>query len=130
MNAMHNPKSIAAPLGRYSHGVRVPANAEWLYIAGQLGIAPDGTLAKGIQAQCEMAWRNVAAILADAGMGLEHLVKVNVYLTNPGDTGTSREVRDKVLAGVKNPPAATLVVITQLAKPEFLVEIEACAAKA
>ena len=130
MNAIHNPKSISAPLGRYSHGVKVPKNAEWLYIAGQLGVKPDGTTAAGIAAQCETAWQNVGAILADAGMGFEDLVKVNIYLTNPEHTGASREARDKALAGVKNPPAATLVIITQLVKPEYLVEIEACAAKA
>lgn len=130
MSTVHNPATIAAPLSHYSHAIKVPAGAEWLYIAGQVGVGADGKLADGFEAQCDIAWNNIKAILADAGMGWENLVKVNIYLTNPADTGASRTLRDKYLGDLAKPPAATLAIISQLANPDFVVEIEGVAAKA
>lgn len=130
MNSVHNPKGISAPLSHYSHALKVPRNAEWLYIAGQVGIGPDGKLAEGFEAQCDVVWNNIKAILSDAGMGFEDLIKINIYLTDPQYTGASRTQRDKYLGKLERPPAATLAIISQLANPKFLVEIEAVAAKA
>ena len=125
----YNPKTVAPPFGKYSHGIKVPANAEWLYIAGQPGVMQDGKMAEGIEAQCQWAWKNVIAILADAGMGLNDLVKITVFLTNGDDVGAYRKARDSII-GDARPPAATLAVIPRLASPDWLVEIEAVAAKA
>lgn len=130
MSTVHNPVAIAAPLSHYSHGIKVPPNAEWLYIAGQVGIGADGKLAEGFEAQSDIVWNNIKAVLEDAGMGFEDLVKINIYLTNPADTAASRTLRDKYLGHLEKPPAATLAIISQLANPDFAVEIEGVAAKA
>ncbi len=122
----HNPSAIAAAFSRYSLGVEAPATARWLYVSGQVGVAPDGAFANGPEAQMEAAWRNVLAILDAAGMGPGDLVKVTVFLTRAEDVGLYREVRDRMLAGAE--PASTLIVITALAHPDWLVEIEAVAA--
>ena len=122
----HNPGAIAAAFSRYSLGVEAPGPARWLYVSGQVGVAPDGAFAAGPEAQMEAAWRNVLAILESAGMGPGDLVKVNAYLTRAEDTGLYREVRDRMLAGAA--PASTLLVISALAHPDWLVEIEAVAA--
>ncbi len=122
----HNPSAIAAAFSRYSLGVEAPAQARWLYVSGQVGVAPDGAFADGPEAQMEAAWRNVLAILESAGMGAGDLVKVTAYLTRAEDIGLYREVRDRMLAGAE--PASTLIVITALAHPDWLVEIEAVAA--
>ncbi len=122
----HNPSAIAAAFSSYSLAVEAPAQARWLYVSGQVGVAPDGAFADGPEAQMEAAWRNVLAILDSAGMGPGDLVKINAYLTRAEDTGLYREVRDRMLAGAE--PASTLVVITALAHPDWLVEIEAVAA--
>ena len=124
----HNPGAIAPAFSRYSLGVEAPAAARWLYVSGQVGVAPDGAFADGPEAQMEAAWRNVLAILESAGMGAGDLVKVTAYLTRAEDTGLYREVRDRMLAGAE--PASTLIVITALAHPDWLVEIEAVAASA
>ncbi len=124
----HNPGAIAAAFSRYSLAVEAPAQARWLHISGQVGVEPDGAFADGPEAQMEAAWRNVLAILESAGMGPGDLVKINAYLTRAEDTGLYREVRDRMLAGAV--PASTLIVITALAHPEWLVEIEAVAASA
>ena len=124
----YNPATIHTP-GAYSHGRELPANARILYVAGQLGLAPDGKLAGGdFRAQAERAWQNLFAVLADAGMEVGDLVKVNAYLTRRGDIETYREIRARVMGPHR--PAATLLVIDALAHEGALIEIEAVAAKA
>jgi enamine deaminase RidA (YjgF/YER057c/UK114 family) len=122
----HNPKSIAPAFSRYSLGVEAPAAKRWLHVSGQVGVAPDGTWANAPEEQMEQAWRNLLAVLDSAGMGAENLVKVTAYITRPQDTGLYREVRDRMLGGAE--PASTLLVISGLAHPDWLVEIEAVAA--
>ncbi len=126
MNKTYNPSTVAAPAG-YSHGVELPPNARILYIAGQLGVAPDGTFARDITGQAEQAWRNIQNVLAAAGMSIENLVKVNHYLTRKEDLAGYRAVRGRMLGDHK--PASTLLVISALAREEALVEVEAIAAK-
>ena len=123
----YNPKTVAAPNGAYSHGVDVPPNARLLYVAGQVGVAPDGSLAPDIEGQSEQAWRNVLAVLADAGMGVEHLVKVYHYLTRAENIPAYGNVRNRFLGTAC--PASTMVVVQALVRPEWLVEVEAIAAR-
>ena len=122
----HNPGSIAPPLSRYSHAIEAPAGARWLHVSGQVGIKPDGTLAEGIEAQIEQALLNVFAVLKSAGMSRHHLVKLSVFLLDQQNVGAFRTIRDKLLLPAE--PASTLLIVTGLARPEFLVEIEAIAA--
>jgi 2-iminobutanoate/2-iminopropanoate deaminase len=126
MAKIHNPTRVAPPAGPYSHGIEVRANARWLHISGQVGTATDGTVPSETGAQAEICWRNIQAILADAGMGMEHLVKVTAFLTRAEDIPAYREARDRVLGEAR--PASTLVVVSRLARPEWLVEVEAVAA--
>ena len=91
-------------------------------ISGQIGMRPDGSLAEGLEAQMEVAWGNLIAILHDAGMTVNDLVKVTVYVTVPGSVGPFRTVRDRKLAG--HAPACTYLEIAGLARPDFLTEIE------
>ncbi len=128
MLAKHNPSTITAAFSSYSLGVEAPAQARWLYLSGQVGVAPDGSLAEGPEAQLETAFRNLLAILGSAGMGPHDLVKITVFLTRSEDIGLYRKVRDRMLAGAT--PASTLLVIAALADPGWLVEIEAVAAAA
>jgi enamine deaminase RidA (YjgF/YER057c/UK114 family) len=123
-----NPKSIAPPVGRYSHSVEVPPNARWLYMAGQVGVKPDGSIADGFEAQADQAWRNMQAILESAGMGLGDLVRITYYLTDAANVAIARTVRDRFIKDP--PPASTLVVIKGLATPALLFEVEGVAAKA
>ena len=122
----HNPSTVAPPFSSYSHGVEAAAGARWLHISGQIGVRPDGTLADGAEAQMEQAWRNVFAILDAAGMTRRDLVKTTIFLTVHGDTGLARRVRERMLEGAT--PASTLLFVAGLARPDFLIEIEAIAA--
>lgn len=123
----HNPAKSAQPMGPYSLGVEVPPDARWLAIAGQVPLAADGSVPQGIKAQSEQVWRNILNVLESAGMGVENLVKVNHYLTKPESIPGYGEVRTRMLGAAR--PASTMVVVASLVKAEWLVEVEAWAAK-
>jgi enamine deaminase RidA (YjgF/YER057c/UK114 family) len=95
----HNPSTVAPPFSRYSHGVEAPAVARWLHVSGQVGVAPDGTVRHGAEAQIEQAWRNLLAILESAGMGSRDLIKVNTFLIDRAHLQASREVARAHVAG-------------------------------
>jgi len=128
MLKVHNPRSIGAPIGTYSHGIEVPPGARWLYVAGQIGVRPDGSVPATIEEQTETVWQNILAVLADAGMGIGDVVKITSFLTRHENFPRFAQVRAKFLGSHR--PASTLLVISSLARPEFLVEVEAIAAKA
>ena len=124
----HNPVPILpAYEAVFAHGVEVAAGARTLFVSGQVGVDRDGrTVAGGFEAQCRQAIANVEAVLASARMSLGDVVKVNIYLTRREDIPRLREVRAERLAVA---PAVTMVLVAGLHDPEWLVEIEAVAAK-
>jgi 2-iminobutanoate/2-iminopropanoate deaminase len=124
----YTPDTVAAPAGPYSHGVEIPANARVLYLAGQIGNARDGTMPADVEGQADQCWKNIKAVLAAAGMGVEHLVKCTHFLTRAEDVAAYGKVRSRHLGEAR--PASTLLVISALARPGMLVEVEAIAAKA
>jgi len=128
MLKFHTPQSIAPTNGSYSHGVEVPPNSRLLYVAGQIPVRMDGSIPESIEEQTEIVWRNILAILAEAGMSITDVVKINSYLTRAENFARFAATRAKFLSGHK--PASTTAVVTALAKPEFLIEVEAIAAKA
>lgn len=118
---------VAQKIGTYSDGVAVPADAKWVFVSGTPGMLPDGSYPQGITAQAEQAWKNVLAILAEAGMGVKDLVKVTHYLVRQEDIKDYAAVRARYLGDAR--PASMLLVVPGLVKPEILVEIEAYAAR-
>ena len=122
----YNPKTVAPPFSRYSHGVEAPAEARWLHVSGQVGVTPEGKVLDGAEAQIEQAWRNVLSVLEAAGMGPRDLVKVTTFLIDRADLPTARAVRERLLQGAE--PASTLLFVAGLASPEWRIEIEAVAA--
>ena len=123
----HNPTTVATPLSAYSHGVEVPANARWMCLSGQIAISTNGPVPEGIEAQATLIFENIKNILASGNMALEDLVRLNVYIVNADDMAGFRTVRDKYVSDIKC--GSTMIRIAGLAKPEFLIEIEAMAAK-
>lgn len=117
-----NPDGIARPGSKYSQGAIVPTTGKRLIIAGQVGIAPDGTLEQGFEAQSRRAWSNLFAVLAAAGMKKTNLIKITVFVTLPDVTSIYRTIRDEVMEG--HMPPMTYIVCAGLAAPGMLVEIE------
>lgn len=127
MNKPHNPETVAAPFSTYSHAVESTQNCHVLYISGQVGVNPDGSMAEGIEAQTEAAFKNVRELLKSASMDFEDITRLNTYLVNREDIAKVRGVREGLLGDGR--PASTLVLVAGLASEDWLVEIEAIAAK-
>lgn len=111
--------------GSYPQAVEVGGATRWLYLSGQIPVAPDGTLAADFEGQCRQVWANIETQLAAAGMTLDNLVKVTTFLSDRRYADENRKVRLQVLAGRQ--PALT-VVIACIFDAAWLVEIEAVAA--
>lgn len=124
MKAIH-PASVAAPGGPYQHGLLVDQPGRWLFISGQVPLAGNGGIPEGISAQTEMVWNQIEAILADGGMGLGHLVKITSFLTRSQDIADYAAIRIHRLG--EHRPTSTLLVVSALANPKFLVEVEGIA---
>jgi 2-iminobutanoate/2-iminopropanoate deaminase len=120
------PSSIRPPLARYSHGFAVPADYRLVITAGQLGIGPDEMIAVGSEAQADICFANIAAILAEDGMKLEDVIRLSVYVTAREHMEGYRRSRDRQFPAT--PPSTTLIVVAGLVRPEFVIEIEAIAA--
>jgi enamine deaminase RidA (YjgF/YER057c/UK114 family) len=126
-NKFHNPSTVSLS-GKYSLGAEVPAGSRLLYVSGQVGLDSKGKLGAGIEKQCELVWKNIGQVLKSGGMAYRDIVKMNAYITDARYLTAYREARNRVIP--EGPyPASTLVVVSGLAEPGMLVEIEVIAAK-
>lgn len=118
-----NPKGVATPTG-YTHVVKA---GNTVYVAGQVALDANGNLVgKGdAAAQADQVFRNLQACLASAGASLGDLVKITAYLTRAEDIPAYRQARSRWLT--QDLPGSTLVVVSRLANPDFLVEVEGTA---
>jgi enamine deaminase RidA (YjgF/YER057c/UK114 family) len=99
-----------------------------VYLRGQVGQNLDTAASVGlgdVEAQTDQAMQNVAQLLAEAGSRLEDVVKIVIYLVDPRYRETVYRVVGRWLKGVH--PVSTGVVVTALARPEWLVEIDVTA---
>ena len=125
-NTIHDI-GVARQIGTYSDAVEAPANARWLVTAGTPGLGMDGKLPADITGQAELAWTHIIAMLKRADMTVHDLVKVTQYLVRACDIPAYAKVRSHVLGDAR--PASMLLIVPGLVRPEFLLEIEACAVR-
>ncbi len=125
MKSFRNPDTVHAPIGGYTHQIEISDPQRWLVISGQIGMRADGTLSDDPLEQFEIALENISQNLQAAGMSIQDLVKVNIYLVEPIDTARRREASSRWLQG--HQPCTTLVYVAGLATPNIKVEIEAWA---
>lgn len=121
-----SPKSIRPPFARYSHAVEVPAGTRLIVCSGQLGVRPDDSIPEDAGAQAELCFSNIAAVLAEAGLALKDIVRINAFVTDRAHMKPYMAVRDRLVADP--PPASTLMIVSGFSRPEFKVEIEVIAA--
>ena len=126
-----NPASMAAPFSPISQGVEVEAGERMIYVAGQVGVRPDGNVPEGMEDQTEQIFLNIQTILRERGMDLEDLVETRTYVTSKDYIPGYRAGRAKVLGTGDDAPktAAALVVVAGLAQDHWKVEICAVAGK-
>jgi enamine deaminase RidA (YjgF/YER057c/UK114 family) len=84
-------------------------------------------MGKDFREQAELVYANIEQILKECGMTFGNLIKITVFLLNPDDIPVWREVQKKAFGDVV--PASTLLIVSRLAIPELLIEVEAIAAK-
>ena len=123
-----SPETMSPPFG-YSHVVDAPAD-RIIYISGQVPLDTNGELVGegDFEAQARQVFANLSAALEAAGAGWNDVVKLNYFLTEIGELGTVRTIRDEYI-DTERPPASTLVQVSALFSPEAMVEIEAVAIK-
>ena len=123
---IHNPAGVHVTKG-YAHAARM---GDILFLSGQVAQNEQGEIVgKGdAEAQIEQIFRNMQAVLAAGGSSLDRVGKINILTTSMEYLPAIRTVRDRVFAPVGHVPASTLAIISSLAYPDYLVEIEAIAA--
>ncbi len=120
-----NPPGVPAPIrGYYSNCVRVSAGP-LLFVAGQVGMDVNGAVPNDAGPQCELALRNIEAILKANGATMADVVKVTVYVTDMKYLDEITPARLKYFP--KDGPASAIVEVGALAFPNLKVEIEAVA---
>jgi 2-iminobutanoate/2-iminopropanoate deaminase len=120
----HNPASVPAPVGGYSHGLELEGAGRLIIVSGQIPETVDGVIPDGFGEQCRLVWANIGAVLEAAGLSYRSLVKVNTFLTDRSQADENGRIRREVLDG--HEPALT-VVVAQTLDARWLLEIEAYA---
>lgn len=128
MHKRHNPDTVIEAFGKgYSQALEVDPNKRWLFTAGQVGAAPDGSTSDSFEDQVAQTWANILALLQEGGMGIDDIVKVTGYVVGKENFPAYAAGRKKVMADAR--PASTAIIVPALAMPQWLVEIEVIAAK-
>jgi 2-iminobutanoate/2-iminopropanoate deaminase len=123
-----DPDTIAAPIGTYSHSVRVEtADGTWIYVSGQIASDADGNLVapNDLAGQSERVFDNVKAILEANGASFADIVKLQTFVTTQDGWAEVREIRSRYLAS--DLPASTAVQVAALVVPDAVIEVDAVA---
>ncbi len=118
------PEGSSPNGNRYTHVVKV---GPWIQIAGQTASDAEGNVvgAGDPVAQVEQVYKNLEIAMRSAGGTLANIVKTTVYVVGPENMDAIRAARAGRFGD--KPPTSTLVLISGLARPEFMLEIEAIA---
>lgn len=116
-------QNAPAPIGPYSQAVL--AEGKYLFVSGQIPLTPEGNLVGGtIEEQTHQSIKNIAAILAEAGLSLENVVKTTVLMVDLGDFAKMNTIYESYFGSSK--PARAAYQVSRLPK-DVLIEIEAIA---
>jgi 2-iminobutanoate/2-iminopropanoate deaminase len=119
--------AIRKPIGNFSQATAVEAKGRLVFISGMTARRPDGSIAGigDIREQTRQVCENIKAAVEAAGGTLEHVCRVDVYVRNMEHFDAIHEVRRQFF---KPPlPASTMVEVTKMVSPDYLIEINAIA---
>ncbi len=120
-----DPAVLPAGGTTYTHGTLVTEARRTVFVSGQVPWADgDGKIPEDFDSQARIVWRNVLAVLAEAGMGATDLAKVTIYLSDRKHREANGRIRQEFLG--EHAPALT-IIIADIYAPEWLLEIEAIA---
>ncbi|WP_246666140.1 RidA family protein [Aquamicrobium sp. LC103] len=121
VNAPDAPQTAAR---RYAQAVEISGASRTLYISGQIPVGADGHMPEDFESQARLAWANVEAQLRAAGMSLDNLVKLTVFLAGYEHRDINAKVRWEVMG---DRTIALSTIITGAYDPAWLIEIEGIA---
>ena len=120
----HNPTEGIYPTDGWIHAMEVRGAQRTLYLAGTMGLDPEGVPGKDLAEQLVLVWTNVRTILASAGMTVDNIVRVTSYLRDVAFAEANGRARVEALGG-RNVP--TTAVVVQTLEDGWLVELEVVA---
>jgi enamine deaminase RidA (YjgF/YER057c/UK114 family) len=122
----HRPTDGVYPAtSDYAHAMEVRGAERLLFVAGTMGLRPDGTPGATLTEQLDLIWSNIRAILASAGMTVDNIVRLTSYLTDASYADANAAARVAALGGRVVP---TTAIVVQTLVDAWLVEIEVTAA--
>jgi enamine deaminase RidA (YjgF/YER057c/UK114 family) len=110
----------------YTHAMLTEGATRWLHIAGQVGVLADGSTAEGIDAQCDAVFANIGKLLEGAEMTADNICHLRIYMLDRAHIPSLRRARSALLGDRVVP--STLVLVSGLVDPDWLVEVEFVAA--
>jgi enamine deaminase RidA (YjgF/YER057c/UK114 family) len=122
----HNPTvGVYAATDDYVHAMEVREPARLLFVAGTMGLRPDGRPGATLAEQLDLIWTNIRAILGSAGMTVNNIVRLTSYLRDASFAEANAAARVAALGGRAVP---TTAIVAGTLDSEWLVEIEVVAA--
>lgn len=127
---LFNPDTMPKPVATYSQLAEVN-DGKIVFISGQVAVDKSGNLVgkDDFRAQVTQVFENLKGAAQGAGGDFHNLVKLNFYVAesvDPAQIPALREIRDRYI-NTANPPASTFIVVKRLARPEWMLEVEAVA---
>lgn len=122
----HSPTEGVYPaVGDYIHALEVSGAGRLLFLAGTMGLRPDGVAGATLDEQLQLIWSNIRTILASAGMTVDDVVRVTSYLRDVAYADANAEARVRELGGRLVP---TTAIVVETLVDDWLVEVEVVAA--
>lgn len=122
----HNPTEGVYPATPdYVHALEVRGAERLLFVSGTMGLDPSGAAGATLEAQLELVWNNIRAILADAGMTVDNIVRQTSYLRDKAHVEANAAARVSALGGRLIP---TTAIVVQTLENDWMIELEVVAA--
>lgn len=122
----HNPTDGIYPTGgSWAHAIEVREPRRIVYVAGTMGLDPEGVPGTTLDEQLDLVWSNIRRILAEADMTMDNVVRVTSYLRDVAFAGPNGDARVAALGGRAVP---TTAIVVQTLEPDWLIELEVIAA--
>ena len=118
---------VREPSGHFSQAISIAAQGRIVFISGMTARRPDGTIAGvgDIEAQTRQVCENIKAAVESAGGSMDDVCRVDVYVRSIEHFEKIHKVRREYFKSP--PPASTMVEVTKMTSPDYLIEINAIA---
>ena len=122
----HNPTEGVYSTGRdWVHALEVRGAERMLFVSGTMGLRPDFSAPPTLEEQLKCVWNNLRAILAEAGMTVDNIVRLTSYLRDASYAEANAQARIEALGDRRIP---TTAIVVQTLQPDWLIELEIIAA--